>query len=74
MEHTTVTVHYCTNVRVLAKQLFLNSVIDGKTPVPPLGSLWLQLLLTLNRRKDVLNVTQKRLPYAERTFKTSPKR
>ena len=30
--------------------------------------------LTLNRRRDVLNVTQKRLPYAERTFKTSPKR
>ena len=32
------------------------------------------VLLTLNRRRDVLNVTQKRLPYAERTFKTSPKR
>ena len=32
------------------------------------------IILTLNRRRDVLNVTQKRLPYAERTFKTSPKR
>ena len=30
--------------------------------------------LTLNRRSDVLNVTQKRLSYAELTFKTSPKR
>ena len=33
-----------------------------------------KIILTLNRRRDVLNVTQKRLPYAERTFKTSPKR
>ena len=36
--------------------------------------VYLRMLLTLNRRRDVLNVTQKRLPYAERTFKTSPKR
>ena len=34
----------------------------------------LKIPLTLNHRSDVLNVTQKRLSYAELTFKTSPKR